>query len=137
MVSVAVIGPDGGRTLVTKGAPENVFAACATIPTPPARLDDAFAQGSRVVAVATRRLASEPRRRPTTDRRRRTRLGLAGLILFRDPPKLDARASLERLATLGIGVKVVTGDNPVVALKVCRDLGLPDALAITAPRSRR
>lgn len=30
-------------------------------------------------------------------------------------------------------MKVVTGDNPVVALKVCRDLGLPDAPAITGP----
>lgn len=134
MVSVAVIGADGGRTLVTKGAPENVFAACATIPDAArAALDDAFAQGSRVVAVATRRLASEPAGdQPPTAADERG-LGLAGLILFRDPPKLDARASLERLATLGIGVKVVTGDNPVVALKVCRDLGLPDAPAITGP----
>ena len=32
-----------------------------------------------------------------------------------DPPKADAAAALERLARLGIEVKVITGDNPVVA----------------------
>ena len=44
--------------------------------------------------------------------------------MFLDQPKLDAASSLERLATLGITVKVVTGDNAIVAEKVCRDLGL-------------
>src|SRR6185312_12660930 len=36
-----------------------------------------------------------------------------------------ARQALERLSRLGITVKVLTGDNPAVAAKVCADLGLP------------
>ena len=40
-------------------------------------------------------------------------------------PKPDARAALQRLAGLGITVKILTGDNPAVAAKVCADLGLP------------
>jgi Mg2+-importing ATPase len=44
---------------------------------------------------------------------------------------LDAAGSLKRLATLGITVKVVTGDNAVVAEKVCRDLGLDIGATMT------
>lgn len=125
MVSVTTMGPDEQPAIVTKGAPESVFAACTSVPDSTRKaLDNAFAQGSRVVAVATRALAADHAHNgPTPTADEEHDLTLAGLLLFRDPPKLDARASLERLAGLGIGVKVVTGDNPVVALKVCRDLG--------------
>ena len=58
-------------------------------------------------------------------------LTLSGLLVFLDPPKQDAAESLRRLAELGIAVKVVTGDNAAVALKVCRDLGLGGGDALT------
>ena len=47
-----------------------------------------------------------------------------GFLVFLDPPKPDAAEALRRLAGLGIAVKVVTGDNAAVAVKVCHDLGL-------------
>ena len=47
----------------------------------------------------------------------------AGFLTFVDPPKADAAESIERLEQLGIAVKIVTGDNELVAQKVCRDLG--------------
>ncbi len=58
-------------------------------------------------------------------------LQLAGLLVFLDPPKQDAADSLRRLANLGIAVKVVTGDNAAVAVKVCHDLGLGPGGALT------
>jgi Mg2+-importing ATPase len=58
-------------------------------------------------------------------------LHLVGLLVFLDAPKPDAAAALRRLAGLGITVKVVTGDNPVVAQKVCRDLDLPGGRVLT------
>jgi Mg2+-importing ATPase len=131
MISVAVARPDGAHLLITKGAPESVLAGCTAVPEAArAALDDAFGQGSRVVAVATKDLTADRTAIGEDDERGLT---LAGLLLFRDPPKVDARASLERLARLGIEVKVVTGDNPVVAAKVCHDLGLPDAPTVTGP----
>lgn len=51
--------------------------------------------------------------------------------MFLDPPKHDAAPALGRLAELGIAVKIVTGDNPAVAIKVCRDLGLITGGALT------
>ena len=46
-------------------------------------------------------------------------LHLEGFLTFSDPPKEGAGESLARLAALGITVKVVTGDNALVARKVC------------------
>src|SRR5712691_1147011 len=54
-------------------------------------------------------------------------LRLRGLLVFLDPPKSTARQALDRLAGLGVTVKVLTGDNAAVAAKVCADLGLPPA----------
>src|SRR5581483_10193908 len=84
-----------------------------------------------------RRQPGHRRGRPTRSRRDRARPrrregpdpGRVPHLL--DAPKASARAALERLAALGIAVKVITGDNPVVAAKVCRDLGLPNGGTLT------
>ncbi len=128
LMSTVVQGPDGERLLVTKGAPEAVIDACTDAPTAAHELlDAAFAAGSRVVAVATRDGSGLDTVAPVDERG----LTFEGMITFADPPKADAARSLERLAKLGIGVRIVTGDNERVAQKVCGDLGLPVEGTIT------
>src|SRR5215475_6125678 len=57
MCSVLVARPDRPPMLITKGAPEAVFARCSALPQgAQATLDKLFADGERVVAVATRDL---------------------------------------------------------------------------------
>jgi Mg2+-importing ATPase len=128
MVSVLVRDAAGQLILVTKGAPETVLSRCDSVP-PAAReaLQAEFAAGNRVVAVATR--AADSARPPAAGDEHG--LALAGLLVFLDPPKHDAAAALQRLAGLGIAVKIVTGDNPAVAVKVCHDLGLTGGGALT------
>jgi Mg2+-importing ATPase len=111
----------GSLTLVTKGAPEAVLDRCHDVPAAAREaLAEHFAAGNRVVAVATRPRADD---RPLTSDDEQG-LHLVGLLVFLDPPKPNAARALTRLASLGIAVKVVTGDNAAVAVKVCRDLGL-------------
>jgi P-type Mg2+ transporter len=128
MASVLVRDQAGVLTLVTKGAPETVLSRCLNVPGA-ARdaLAEEFAAGNRVVAVATRPAATA--RAPMLEDEHDLRL--AGLLVFLDPPKQDAAAALRRLAALGIAVKVVTGDNPAVAVKVCHDLGLGEGSSMT------
>ena len=128
MVSVLLRDTQGQPTLVTKGAPETVLQRCLDVP-PILReaLAAEFAAGNRVVAVATGTPADEHQPVPADEHD----LHLVGLLVFRDPPKPDAAAALRRLAALGIAVKVITGDNPLVAGKVCRDLGLIQGGALT------
>ncbi|MFC4529999.1 magnesium-translocating P-type ATPase [Sphaerisporangium dianthi] len=121
MVSVLVGDTAGHRLLITKGAPESVLERCVQVP-PRARqaLEEEFAAGNRVVAVATRPAADVS----DLDLDDERGLSLAGLLVFADPPKPEAATALARLSNLGIAVKVVTGDNPAVAVRVCQDLGL-------------
>ncbi|KAI9826699.1 MAG: hypothetical protein M1826_006581 [Phylliscum demangeonii] len=49
---------------------------------------------------------------------------VCGVLTFLDPIKDDAAASIKRLQSLGVDVKILTGDNLRVALKVCRTLDL-------------
>ncbi|OYN74665.1 magnesium-translocating P-type ATPase [Mycolicibacterium sphagni] len=130
--AVSALLDDGGeRWLVVKGAPEQVMANCLTTPAQEhlagSTLDALFADGRRVVAVASK---------PAPDLTAVTAddecgLTLNGFLVFADEPKTAARDSLTQLSALGIEVKVATGDNPLVAEKVCTDLGLVSKGTIT------
>ncbi len=120
-VSVLVDGPEG-HLLVTKGAPESVMALCGSVPEQSGPLlNRVLAEGSRTVAIATRSAPELTAIEPSDEHD----LHLVGFLTFFDRPKASAKEALRRLAALGITVKVVTGDHPVVAEKVCGDLGLP------------
>ncbi|MGW4121849.1 magnesium-translocating P-type ATPase [Nocardia sp. NPDC004711] len=122
MVSVLVDAPDTGGTIITKGAPEAVLACCENVPDAATRaLDAEFAAGHRVVAVATRPAPG----RTSLTAADETGLRLAGFLVFLDPPKASAREAISRLGRLGVAVKVITGDHPTVAARVCEQLGLP------------
>jgi Mg2+-importing ATPase len=128
MTSAVVRAPGGSQDLVVKGAPESVLARCTTIPAgATATLQAQFAAGSRVIAVASRAApdVTVPAAADESD------LTLAGFLIFLDRPKAAAAASLQRLAALGITVKICTGDNAVVAQKVCADLGLASGGTLT------
>jgi Mg2+-importing ATPase len=128
--SSVVDTPDGQRLLVTKGAPEAVLARCRQLPaTAQSVLDELFAAGNRVIAVASRPAAGLIGPRLVDEQQ----LTLAGYLSFRDPLKTSAARSLRRLAALGITVKVATGDNPQVARKLCAELGLPVDRILTGP----
>ncbi len=124
LVSVGAVGPDGRHVLITKGAPEAVLARC---PDPPpechATLDRLFHDGARVVAVATRPGATVEQTE-TPGAADEHDLVLVGFLTFVDRPKPDAGSSIARLHGLGIDVKIITGDNGIVAAKVCTDIGL-------------
>jgi P-type Mg2+ transporter len=121
LVSVLVRTPDGANQLVTKGAPEAVLARSVEVPgAAQLTLDTLFAEGARVVAVAARDTPELRSVGPADEHD----LRLIGFLTFVDRPKADAAGSLAKLAALGVAVKIITGDNGVVAAKVCADLGL-------------
>ena len=126
LASVLVDEP-AGRLLIAKGAPEAVLARCTTVP-PAAQktLDGLFSSGTRVVAVASRPFTGE--RIGKDDERD---LSLDGFLCFTDPAKPDVGDSLARLDRLGITVKIVTGDNGLVAAHLCGEVGLDPGTVMT------
>ena len=128
LVSVLAEDDRGDRVIITKGAPEGLLDRCADVPSPArAVLTAEFAAGNRVICVATRNAPGLSSLTPADEHGMRFR----GVLVFLDPPKPDARGALARLAGLGVTVKVLTGDNPAVAAKVCADLGLPPGQVAT------
>lgn len=128
----------GGRTehvMVTKGAVEEVLSLCTHMTDRGERVElterlrghvtriaeDNNRRGLRVLAVATRTFAGP---RDTYTVADEDGLTLVGFLAFLDPPKADAARALRALADKGIEVKVVTGDNDLVAARVCADVGL-------------
>jgi Mg2+-importing ATPase len=56
----------------------------------------------------------------------------AGFLVFFDPPKAGIVETLQGLRQLGISVKMITGDNPLVAASVCKQVGLSGGAMLTA-----
>lgn len=120
LASVTVTDAAGAMLLVTKGAPEVVLARCDDVPAGASSvLDGLFNDGARVVAIATK-AASRAEPEPDDEHD----LTFVGFLAFIDRPKADAGASIRRLNDLGVAVKIITGDNGMVAAKVCRDIGI-------------
>jgi Mg2+-importing ATPase len=120
--------------LLTKGAPEAVFARCThfesegeIIPMEPILAGDLVQQvnelsedGFRVLAVATKKLGAQTTFTKADERD----LVLAGYLAFLDPPKDSAAKAIEVLRQHGVTVKVLTGDNDLVTRKVCSEVGI-------------
>jgi Mg2+-importing ATPase len=134
---MSVVVDHEGQThqLICKGAVEEILAVCQfmhdegrVVPIDQETTEgsrdlvaDMNQDGFRVVGVAYREFA--PRTGPYTVADE-SNLVLAGFIGFLDPPKESAAPALEALATHGIGVKILTGDNDIVSRKICHDVGL-------------
>jgi len=49
---------------------------------------------------------------------------LAGILTFLDPCRPDTKATIEMVYSMGVGVKMITGDNHLIAAETSRTLGL-------------
>ncbi len=130
-----VLDIEGRRTLVAKGAPESILKRCSQmelrgevldldpvlLPDLVEELDRLSAQGFRVLAVAYKRV---PQEKSVFSRDDESELVLRGYVAFLDPPKETTARALAALHKHGVQVKVLTGDNDIVAKKICTDVGL-------------
>jgi Mg2+-importing ATPase len=122
-------------TLVCKGAFEEVISLCTKIHIGRKVVDLQEAtrgrllkhvhayndDGYRVLAVATRILLKESLD-TEVERDVENDMILEGLLKFLDPPRDDAEGAITKLQDLGVEIKILTGDNVRIALKLCRSL---------------
>ena len=122
--------------MICKGAVEEVLNVCSRVqhgdkvepllPETLARIREVTAslneEGLRVVAVAAKEVATSQNSFSVKDEQELT---LIGYIAFLDPPKESTAPALKALKAHGITVKVLTGDNELVTVKICREVGLP------------
>lgn len=130
-----VVEMDGKHRIIAKGAPEEIFKRCTHY-----ELDGEITElgqmistdlkiesnhlssdGFRVLAIAYKDFENKKEVYSKNDEQE---LILKGYIAFLDPPKPTAKKTIEVLKTLGIEVKVLTGDNELVTQKICSEVGL-------------
>src|SRR5438093_11267068 len=91
------------------------------------------AQGSRVLAVA---YAVAPLQAAYSARDERE-LVLAGFVTFFDPPMKGVAETLRALHRDGVVVKILTGDNELVAQHLCGHVGLDSARIVGGDQIER
>jgi Mg2+-importing ATPase len=135
-LSVLAAGPEG-TVMITKGALAQVLEVCTTaesevgasvpLASVRAQIDARFAaysaSGQRTLGLACKKLGGETRIGKDSE----SDMSFLGFILFADPPKPGIEATIGRLRALGVSLKVITGDNVLVAATVARKIGLGDA----------
>ncbi len=141
MMSVAVRKGEE-LTFITKGAPESVLPRCQyaeisgkrekiehSIKPINSKLTELSEAGYRVLAVACKETTE------STNHGVKDEAGLTfvGLLIFTDPPKSDAHDAIVVLNKMGVNVKILTGDNELVAKKICEDLKIPAKKVVCGP----
>jgi P-type Ca2+ transporter type 2C len=124
----------GELQLYAKGAPEAILARSTSLLTDAeqrpltdadrasitAVADRMACDGLRVVALATRRLATMPRSMDEAE----AQLTFGGLAGFADPPRPEARAAVAECQSAGVRVIMITGDHPATAAAIGAEVGL-------------
>lgn len=141
-LTVVVTKPDKQLRVITKGALENVLKICSKIQVSGAevildgeqlkgiqkRFEEWSEQGYRVLGVAIKSVDSpehELLKLCEND------MVFAGFLLFFDPPKEGVLETIQELAKLGVQLRIITGDNKLVAQHTGKAIGLGDFKILT------
>jgi P-type Mg2+ transporter len=141
-VMSVVVKRNGGHTIITKGAPDEIFKRVTRYECE-GRIHDIdpglisevekqyyslSSEGFRVLAVAYKEVSSV---KQVYSRNDESGLILKGYVAFLDPPKPTVKKAILALKKLDIQLKVLTGDNEFVTKKICGEVGLPVSSLIT------
>jgi H+-transporting ATPase len=117
-----VQGEDGSQFKVTKGAPQAILALIEDKKSTNDKLTedvDEFAKkGYRALGVAR------------TDKENRWQF--AGLIALFDPPREDSAETIKTAQSMGVSVKMVTGDHIAIAKETSRQVNLGSDIVLPA-----
>ncbi len=134
---------EGAWRMVSKGALDKILDVCATarlsdgtvVPLDEARekvmerFESLSEEGFRVLGVAERELPPDSVLARDDERD----MVFTGFLTFWDPPKKGAAEAIAALCGLGVELKIITGDNRLIAAKVAREVGLPGDALLTGP----
>ena len=139
---LSVLATDGSRhVLISKGAVEAVLGVCSAAEIggaiePIATAEDTIrqrfaalsAEGLRTLGVAVRELPGAT----VASRDDEQEMTFLGLLVLHDPVKQDVEATIGALKALGVTLKVITGDNALVAAQVAGCVGMREPVVLTA-----
>jgi len=140
-MSVVLTKEKEEHLLICKGAVEEVMTASQSVHLDGkiVALDQSFRDkvnalaselnedGFRVIAVSYKELPISDKAYSTKDEQA---LVFMGLMAFLDPPKETTIEAIKELHKHGVEVKILTGDNPIITKRICKEVELPSDHAI-------
>lgn len=146
-----LVSAEGGRRLLVKGAPEVIFERAdrylvereVVALTDPARerlvedVEDYAREGHRTLAIAYRDLDASSSIEGPDDLE--ANLVLVAVVAIADPVRPEVDEAVRACRRAGVEVKMVTGDNPLTATSISRQIGLlgRDDLIMTGDEFRQ
>jgi P-type Mg2+ transporter len=138
---------DNACMMVTKGALKNIIEVCSSAESQDGSIVDLISmqdqiqkhfeefsnQGFRTLGIAYKSLPTESLINKG-DEKDMTFLGF--LTLF-DPPKANIPETIANLKKLGVSLKIITGDNHLVAASISKKMGLSDNKIVTGPELQK
>ncbi|WP_090366342.1 cation-translocating P-type ATPase [Ferrimonas sediminum] len=135
MFSASVNRVDGTTLLSVKGAPEKILSMCSSMAVGDEdlaiesvsiqrRAEALAAQGYRMLAVAEGEIEMAPE--TVISERQLSGLTFLGLLGMVDPLRPESAQAVASCQEAGIRVVMVTGDHPITALAVAKQLRLAD-----------
>lgn len=129
--------------LVTKGALINILEVCTTVETKDGTVvaiksmqkqiqkhfEEFSNQGFRTLGIAYKKLPSGSLITKDDEKD----MTFVGFLTLFDPPKKNIAETIAGLKKLGISLKVITGDNHLVAASISKKMGLAENKIITGP----
>jgi len=134
-------------TLVTKGALTNILEVCSMVETKEGTVvaiktmqkqieknfEEFSNQGFRTLGIAYKKLPSASLISKDDEKE----MTFAGFLTLFDPPKSNIADTITNLKKLGISLKIITGDNHLVAVSLSKKMGLANSKMITGPQLHR
>ena len=129
-----LVSHDNSHLMVTKGAMQNVLEICSSVETNDGKVVDIAIKsgqiqkhfmefsnkGFRTLGVAYKDLGSDSR----FTKEQESGMIFSGFLILFDPPKPNILDTITRLKKLGVALKIITGDNHLVAANISQQMGL-------------
>jgi P-type Mg2+ transporter len=133
--------------MVTKGALQDVLAICSKAETGPGtvvdiagilaqvqqRFEEFSGNGWRTLGVACKDMGSAS----VMGKADESAMTFVGFLVLFDPPKPNIVETIASLKSLGVSLKIITGDNRLVAASVSKQLGLSGTKIVAGPDLRQ
>ena len=117
---------DGKRVIFIKGAPEVILEKVRMEPAKKKELEkdllEMASKGYRTLAVAAKEMPSF--RHSCEEEDIEEGFSLLGLFGMEDPPREGVDQAIKTCQQAGIAVKMITGDHPVTAKKIAKEIGI-------------
>ena len=138
-----LVSHDDTHLMVTKGALSNVLAVCSSAETEEGKIieigvaqdriqqhfEEFSSKGMRTLGVAYKNMGAESR----INKDHEAGMTFSGFLVLFDPPKPNIIETIANLKNLGVSLKIITGDNHLVAANLSGQMGLSKTRIITGP----